>query len=287
VPDIDVKALIRSTAAELAAVGIDSGEAEAELILCDLLDCDRVHLYLDGSQIINDDILRQFLATIEMRKTRRPLQYLLGSAWFYGRKFLVDQSVMVPCPETELLVETALRIARHISAETIRVLDVGTGSGVVAITLQAERPELNITATDISASALRTAKRNAECLVPDSGITFVQSHIFEALARRTPFHIIVTNPPYIAEPDRETLPPEVLADPPQALFAGADGLDIIRKLIAEAPDHLTRPGHLLFEIGYNQAQAVFELVQDDSRYDTCMLLKDLNDIDRVVICRVQ
>jgi release factor glutamine methyltransferase len=194
---------------------------------------------------------------------------------------------MVPTPETELLVETTLRIARQFPDQSTRVLDIGTGSGVIAITLSLECPQLKVYATDLSGSALKTAKQNAGRLAPEYPLAFLQSNLFEGLSMMEPFQIIVSNPPYIAEPDRGTLPPEVLADPPCALFAGEEGLDIIRQLISKAPDHLARPGYLLFEIGYNQSRPVFDLVQSDGRYVACTLLKDLNDIDRVVVCKVE
>jgi len=283
---INLNKLIADTARRLREVGIDSGEAEAELILCDILDVDRLHLYLHGPSILNEDDLKKYEQIVAKRLTRYPLQYILGSAWFFGRKFTVNEDVMVPCPETELLLDSVLRGARHCASDPVKLLDIGTGSGVVAISARLENPTLAVTASDISPKALIVAKNNAEKFEVGQTIRFVQSDLFASFDQGERFDIIASNPPYIAEPDYADLPPEVLADPKISLTSGPKGLDIIRQLIRTAPDYLERPGHLMFEIGYDQAETIFDLVDSDNRYVDCSLFKDMSDIDRVVVCRV-
>lgn len=283
---VNLNILISGTSRKLAAVGIDAAVAEVELILCDLLDVDRLRLYLDGSTLINDRVLKKFDAIVSKRLTRYPLQFILGSTWFYGRKFLVNEDVMAPCPETELLLVSILRAVRFCKSDPVRLLDVGVGAGVVALSAKLEKPELVVTAIDISEEALQVARVNAERFGISDSIRFIRSDLFQGIDSGERFDIIASNPPYIAEDEYDDLPPEVKADPKISLLAGPGGLDVIEPLIGRSPDYLSRPGYLIFEIGDNQADAVFEMVKADGRYCDCSLLKDLNDIDRIVICRV-
>ncbi len=286
-PKVNINSLISKAAEKLQSVGIETGAAEAEIILCELLEVDRLELYLRGPSLIDDELTAKFNGIIQKRLTRYPLQYILGSVWFFGRKFLVDESVMVPCPETELLLDSVLRAARQLASDPVRLLDVGTGSGVVAISTKLENENLDVTASDISAQSLDVARQNAARFDVEDKIRFIESDLFEALDKSEKFDIIASNPPYIADGEYESLPPEVKADPKKSLLAGEKGLDVIERLIRFAPDHLCSPGFLIFEIGYDQSQELFEIVGSDSRYTDCSLLRDLNDIDRVFICRVQ
>ncbi len=284
---VNINTLIAEAGKKLQEVGIEAGPTEAELILEDLLDIDRLHLYLDGPLLINDAILKKFDAIIAKRLTRYPLQYILGNAWFYGRKFLVNEDVMVPTPETELLLISLLRAVRFCESDPVRVLDMGTGSGIVAVSAKLENPDLDITAVDISADALHVATVNAGRFGVAESIRFVKSDLFENIDPAERFDIIASNPPYITSGDYDGLEPEVLADPKVSLVSGPKGLDIITRLVSESPDYLNRPGFLMFEIGFDQAEVVFSMVKDDGRYNDCSLFKDLSDIDRLVVCKVQ
>ncbi|MDD4051882.1 MAG: peptide chain release factor N(5)-glutamine methyltransferase [candidate division Zixibacteria bacterium] len=286
-PARNLNTLIADAARKLEAVGIESGAAEAEYILCELLDFDRLHLYLHGPSLIDDDLIERFDAVVTKRLTRYPLQYILGVAWFFGRKFIVNEAVMVPTPETELLLDSLLRAARRCRSHPVSVLDVGVGSGVLSVSAALENPELDITALDISEAALGVARQNAERLEAVERIGFIQSDLFAGLKPGQQFDIIASNPPYIADGEYAGLPPEVKADPRISLLGGPKGMDIIDRLIKEGPEYLKRPGYLMFEIGYDQAEDVFASVQADSHYVDCTLLKDLNDIDRVIIGRVE
>ncbi len=284
---VNVNALIAETGKKLREVGIEAGQAEAELILEDLLDVDRLQLYLNGPSLIDETVLKKFHAIVKKRLTRYPLQFILGNAWFYGRKFLVNEDVMIPTPETELLLVSVLRAARFCQSDPVRVLDMGAGSGVVAVSAKLENPDLDITAVDISPDALHVATVNAGRFDVAESIRFMKSDLFEIIDQSERFDIIASNPPYITTGEYDKLEPEVLADPKVSLVSGPKGLDIITRLVSESPGYLTRPGFLMFEIGFDQADEVFSMVKSDGRYVDCSLFKDLSDIDRLVVCKVQ
>lgn len=284
-------AFIAEHALKLRAVGIDQAEAEIELILCHLLNIGRLELVLHGTERLDNGLLERFHEIIEKRITRYPLQYILGKCWFYGRKFAVTPAVMVPTPETELLCDSAVGFARAKGYRKVRVVDLGVGSGVVAVTVALELKqngiEPSVVALDISNDAIAVAKANAEKLGAANLIEFRHSDFFASLNADEKFDLILSNPPYIAEHEYEGLPPEVLADPKIALTSGHDGLDAVKHLLREAPHYLADNGRIMFEIGYDQAETVMKLVADDHRFEAVTIFKDLADIDRVVIvsCR--
>ncbi|MFQ5453500.1 MAG: peptide chain release factor N(5)-glutamine methyltransferase, partial [Candidatus Zixiibacteriota bacterium] len=267
----------------LIDVGIERGNVEIEIILCYLLDVERLELYLHGERLINDSVLKRFDEIIEKRLTRYPLQYILEEAWFYGRKFFVSPAVMVPTPETEMLCEAAIGFIKHKEYLKPKILDLGVGSGVISITLAKELPNCSITALDISEKAIEVAKRNAIELDALDKIQFLQSDYFTQLPGDNTFDIILANPPYISDEEYKELPPEVLADPKISLTSGIEGLDAIKLILNEAPPYLAAGGRLMFEIGYNQAERVTELTGCDVRYKSIVIIKYLNDIDRVII----
>jgi len=274
---------ITSKATLLEKAGIEQGKAEIEIILCHLLNVDRLKLYLEGATLLNEDIKSKFEVIFNKRLVRYPLQYLLGEAWFYGRRFFVSEAVMVPTPETEILCLKAINFIHEKGIKKPRILDLGTGSGVIAITLALELGEVAMLAVDITPEALTVAKKNADLLGVMNKIEWRLSDLFTALKSGERFELICSNPPYITNADYEKLPPEVLADPKIALIAGDRGLDIIEKIIRQAPDFLCAKGRIIFEIGYNQAGWVKEMVDGDRRYHSIEIIKDLNNIDRVVI----
>lgn len=274
---------ISEKAQRLIDAGIDQGGAEIEIILCYLLKCDRLKLHLEGPQLIGETVIRQLDEIIARRAERYPLQYILGEAWFYGRRFAVNPDVMVPTPETEGLVESALRFVKAARLERPRILDLGTGSGVIAVTLACELPAPTVVALDVSDRALAVARENASALGCADRIEFRQSDFFDAVHADETFHLILSNPPYITEEDYKALPPEVLADPKLALTSGVTGLEAVKVILENAPNHLAPSGRIMFEIGYNQAEQVQQLTAEDERYKTIVIMKDLNNIDRVVI----
>jgi len=275
--------LIAKSSQKLEDAGIDQGLAEVEIILCNILNVERLQLYLDGEQLLNNDILDKFNQIVEKRVTRYPLQYILKEAWFYGRSFFVSPAVMVPTPETEILCESAMRFIRCKDIACPRILDIGVGSGVISVTLANELSDCSIVSLDISNEAIDIAKKNAEKLGGREKIEFRQSDFFSALKSDEKFDLILSNPPYISHEEYTDLPPEVLADPKVSLVAENDGLSAIESLVKDAPNFLNNDGRLMFEIGYNQAERVSKLTETDHRYKSIVQLKDLNDIDRVVI----
>ena len=275
--------LITEKAKVLEDVGIDQGHAEIEIVLCHLLKCDRMNLFLSGALLINDDLLSRLEDIVKRRATRYPLQYILEESWFYGRRFFVSPAVMIPTPETELLCKTAIRFVKKADLKKPRILDMGVGSGVISVTIAKELADCQIVAVDISPDAIEVAKRNARDLGTADKIEFRQSNLFEAITDDEKFDLILSNPPYISDEEYKTLPPEVLADPKIALTSGEEGLDAVKLVLRDAPNYLAGGGRLMFEIGYNQAERVQEVTATDDRYRSIVILKDLNDIDRVVL----
>ncbi len=267
----------------LEAVGIDQGSAEVELILCHLLGVGRLELVLHGLEKMTPELFARFDQIIAERSTRYPLQYILGESWFYGRKFKVTPAVMAPTPETELLCEAAIGFASKNKWKSPRVLDVGVGSGVISLTTAGEIAGATVLALDISTDALAVASHNAVSLGFDGRVEFRPSNLFSAVRADERFDLILSNPPYIAEPDYAGLPPEVLADPKVAMTSGPEGLDAIRIILRDAPSFLNPGGRIMFEIGYDQADKVTSLTGQDNRYTSISILRDLSDIDRVVI----
>lgn len=276
---------IKDAEVRLRQAGIDSPAAEVELVLLYLLDIERIDLYLHGDRLINDEILKKFHKIIDKRATRYPLQYILKEAWFYGRKFFVGPDVMIPTPETELLCETALHFLKYRKLEMARVLDLGVGSGVISVTIAAEYDKVNITAVDISEGALKIAQKNAAAFDMSQKISFVCSDLFDALNADQKFDLIISNPPYISDGEYDGLPPEVLADPKVSLVSGSEGMDIINRITKRAPDYLAEGGAVMFEISYDQAEKISKAIQQDGRYKSYSILKDLNNIDRIVFLK--
>jgi len=267
----------------LENAGIERGKGEIETILCSLLQINRLELYLHGERLINQSVLTKLDDIINKRLTRYPLQLILREAWFYGRKFYVSPEVMVPTPETEILCETAMGFIKKKKYDQPKILDLGVGSGVISITLAKELKDCFISAVDISSAALKIAQKNAHNLNAEDKIKFLQSDYFQNIPSGETFDLILANPPYISDEEYEHLPPEVLADPKISLTAGPEGLDNIKTIVHDAPDYLSPGGRLMFEIGYNQAEKVAQLTEADNRYRAIVIIKDLNDIDRVVI----
>ncbi|UCG63005.1 MAG: peptide chain release factor N(5)-glutamine methyltransferase [Candidatus Zixiibacteriota bacterium] len=267
----------------LENTGIQQGKAEVELILCHLLDIDRLQLYLHGETLIDKSVLDRFDKIFTRRLKREPLQYILEESWFYGRKFFVSPAVMVPTPETEVLCEAAIRFVKSKPYSKPSIIDLGVGSGVISITMAKELDDCEITAVDISEAAIEIARRNAIALEASDKIHFLHSDYFDNIPVDARYDLILSNPPYISAEEYKTLPPEVLADPRLSLLSGKEGLDAIKRIVKQAPDYLAACGRVMFEIGYNQADRVTEFTEKDDRYKSIVILKDLNDVDRVVI----
>lgn len=241
--------LLHWTQSYFGQKGIDAPRLTAELLLAHALGCDRVRLYLDFDKPLGEPELTAFRELVRRRAEREPTAYLLGRRDFYEHTFQVDARVLVPRPETELVVEAALS-ALASSPEGGRALDLCTGSGAIAISLALARPGAQVTATDLSEDALAVARENATRLGA-AGVTFLAGDLYAALAPPSPetrFDVIVSNPPYVPRGELDTLAPEVRREPRLALDGGGDGLAISRRIAAEAPAHLRPGGTLVLEM---------------------------------------
>lgn len=261
--------LIRWTTDFFKKKGIPNPRLDAELLLAHVLKCPRIELYTDHDRRIADKDLAKYRAFVERRAKREPLQYILKETEFWGLKITVTPDVLIPRPETELLVEEAIKIVgagfsrpgREDRAPTgIQILDIGTGSGSIAVALAKELPKAKVIATDISKEALALARENAEMNGVIDRIDFILADLapwkrFQAEDRL--FDLIVSNPPYIATNDFPTLQPEVRDfEPRRALDGGPDGFSMIRTILKEAPAFLRPGGFLLMELGENQGEKI-------------------------------
>ena len=235
--------LLNWTQGFFAQKGVDAPRLTAELLLAHALRCDRVRLYLDFDKPLGDPELAAFRELVRRRAEREPTAYLVGQRDFYGRPFAVDARVLVPRPETELVLEAALAA---LPADG-RALDLCTGSGVLAVTLALERAGAQVTATDVSADALAVARSNAAALGA-TGVELLQGDLYAPVPEGARFDVIVSNPPYVPRGELDTLPPEVRREPRLALDGGDDGLAITRRIVAGAPARLLPGGTLVLEM---------------------------------------
>ncbi|GIO26842.1 peptide chain release factor N(5)-glutamine methyltransferase [Ornithinibacillus bavariensis] len=257
----------------------------ADLLLQHHLGVSRTQFYARMRDEIPNEIVEKFHADIEDHvKTGVPIQHLTGYEHFYGRKFSVNSHVLIPRPETEELVQ---HVINHLPEnESITIVDVGTGSGVIAITLALEVPNAKIIATDISEEALRTARANARNL--QANITFLQGNFLEpVIDKNIKADIVVSNPPYISEAEREELSDTVVNhDPELALFAAENGLAAYQKICSQLPQVILPNGSVAFEIGYLQGEAVQALIKEKFPKSTTNIIKDINGKDRIVFAQL-
>ena len=248
--------VLRGTERYLADRGVENARLNAEHLLAHALGLKRMELYLQFDRPLTESERAPLRDLVKRRGAREPLQHVLGTAEFHGRTFACDKRALVPRPETEQLVELALEMAKDKPAATI--LDIGTGSGVIALTIALELPSATLHATDLSPDALALAAENAARHALTDRIVFHQADLLPPDDAR--FDLIIANLPYIPAEEIASLSPEVRHDPASALDGGADGLDLIRRLIDTAPDRLAPGGALLLEIGLGQADAVNTLL---------------------------
>ncbi len=260
----------------LMSKGVENSRLEAEWMLCAATGLDRVGLYLNYDKPLSADELASYRSMVARRAKREPLQHILGSQEFCGLDFEVTADVLIPRHDTEVLVLQALALM----PDARSILDIGTGSGCIAVSLAAKFPAAAVTATDISDAALEVARRNV--LKHSVTVELLHGSLFEPLAKRT-FDLIVSNPPYIPTVDLAGLEPEVREyDPLAALDGGVDGLDFYRKIIPQAHLHLNRSGWLLLEAGCGQAADLIRICNATGAYSEPLTFKDPGGIERVV-----
>lgn len=276
---------LREAAAVLQDAGVPEARRDASSLLAFVLAKDRTFLIAHAEDALADGILARFQETVQRRAVGEPLQYITGVQDFFGREFRVTPDVLIPRPETELLVEAAIEVSGGRDASAF-VCDVGTGSGCIAVTLLCEMAKARAVAVDKSPAALATAKLNAQNHSVADRAEFLVSDCFNALDPRLyRFDLVVSNPPYVSASMLPGLQREVRDhEPLVALSPGADGLTVIRRLIKETPDFLEPDGHLLMEIGFDQGEAVKNLV-DESFWHLVDIKPDLQGIPRIVVLR--
>lgn len=280
-----VRRVLKWTTAHLDGKGCESPRLDAEVLLAHARGCERVELYIRFTEVVTDTQRAEMREMVQRRANLEPVAYLVGHREFFGLDFRVTSDVLIPRPDTETLVMEALEAARTVAQP--RILEIGTGSGCVAITCAARTPTAEITAVDICDRALAVARENAGKHKVGERVRFLEGDLFTPLEADERFDIVVSNPPYIRDDEAETIQPDVgRHEPSLALFSGADGLDVIRRLVSETPDYLVGGGRLFFEIAPEQSDAVQGLLSATGRYDEIRFIKDLAGAIRVAASRV-
>ena len=271
--------VLQATTAYLKKHNVENSRLNAEHLMAHALGRKRIELYLDFERELTETELGPLRELVKRRSEGKPLQHLLGNVEFCGLTFLCDRRAMVPRPETEQLVEL---VESRIENRESRIVDVGTGSGVIAISLAAKFPGAKILAIDISDDALALAQENAAMLNLKDRVQFLKSRLLENVEGA--FDLIVANLPYISTQDRRTLSREVLHDPEVALFAGKRGDELVRELIDQAPTRLHPGGRLALEIGLGQSETLLSALAEKNYRDICSK-NDYNGVTRFIFAR--
>ena len=277
---------IQKTADFLAKKGVESARLNAELLLAHQLKLPRMKLYLNFDRVLTAPETDGLRELVRRRAAREPLQHITGSTSFCGLEIAVSRHALVPRPETELLAELGWKFLRTRQSSFVTALDFGTGTGCIAIALAANCPNTKITAIDVSPDALVLAKQNAEQNKAAGQIEFFQGNGFTALAEKVQFDLIISNPPYIAAAEIETLQPEVRDfDPRLALDGGADGLDFYRRLAVEAKPFLKSDGKVMVEFGEGQADAIRKIFEAE-KWIVEAVKEDYSQRARILVARL-
>jgi len=268
----------------LAQLGSESPRLDAEVLLAESLGCQRIELYTTFDSVPGERVRAAFRDLVRRRAEGRPVAYLVGRREFYSLSFRVTPDVLIPRPETEFLVVALLDLARQRPADReIAICDVGTGSGIIAVAAAKHLPSARVTAVDKSAAALAVARRNAAEHGVAERVELIESDLFAAVPPERRFDFVVSNPPYVAEAEIESLPRDVREfEPREALVAGPSGVEVIQSLIPQAAERLNPGGHLLVEISPPLHDAVQSLLQADARFEPGPTVKDLARLARVV-----
>lgn len=287
----------------LMQAGVMNPKADAEELYMHLMGVDKTRIFMDRDKPVDIEIRKQYFELIDRRKKREPLQYIVGTQNFMGMDFIVNEKVLIPRPETEQVVERALKIILNkkksiderrderdfigkISPRRIwKVLDLCCGCGAIGVTVAKRCMNARVTATDISKEAIVTAEKNAAKF--RAKVEFYCGDVFEPVRKKS-YDIIISNPPYIKSYMIPVLQEEIKTfEPLSALDGGEDGLDFYRCIISEAPAHLKRRGVLIMETGHDQGHETKALVEKNAAYSQCMVIKDLNGYDRILIATVK
>jgi release factor glutamine methyltransferase len=270
----------------LQAAGIDSARLDAEVLMCHALQVKKSPLYVNLDEQLEDSARHRFIDFLIRRLRREPVAYITARQEFWSLDLLVTPVVLIPRPETERLVEISLECAGAFHRDLpLRIRDIGTGSGAVAITLAKELPRAQVLATDISAAALEIARHNAARHGVADRIQFRASNLFDSIRERE-FHLIVSNPPYVSSGELVAVAPEIrMWEPRIALDGGLDGLDYYRGIVAQGFRHLLPGGALIMEVGAAMARAVGELLSAAGNYTPSRVYQDYGRKDRVIVAQ--
>lgn len=303
--------VINKTTDYLRERGVEGPRLNAELLIAHLLKMDRIGLYLNYGRPMEEGELKTLRELVKRRARREPLQYITGRQWFWSAEFKVNADVLIPRPETEILVEEAIKIVLRGQGSGVGgqkpkktrdqqpktgenwpltpdsrplILDLCTGSGCIAITLAKELPNSKVYAVDSSEAALQVARENVEAHGVEDRITFLKGDLYQPLVgQEGGFALIISNPPYIRSGDIKRLQPEIKDyEPLLALDGGEDGLEVIRRIIRESPPYLEKGGWLILEVGMGQAKEVVALIEETGVYNSPSIINDYSGIKRVV-----
>ncbi|MEQ1604025.1 MAG: peptide chain release factor N(5)-glutamine methyltransferase [Pyrinomonadaceae bacterium] len=270
-------------ATKLEASGIDDARREASSLMAFVLAKSSAFIFAHPEYELTTEELKAFDSVLERRAAREPFHYIVGKKEFYALEFAVAPGVLIPRPETELLVEEAINILSEL--RNPRIFEIGVGSGCISISILHNIPLATAFGVDISEIALEIAAKNAEYHKVADRLTLQHGDVYQGVEGK--FDLIVSNPPYIPDSDLALLQQEVRSfEPHSALFGGDDGLDIVRRIIADAPKFLEKGGHILIEIGFTQAARVIELY-DDAIWCECGFIRDLQGIERIAKARLR
>lgn len=276
-----INQLLEGSKQELIKNNIEDAGMVARILLQYVFNMTRTELLRKDTQEVEEEQKKQYQKLLQQIIEGKPLQYIIKQQEFYGLPFYVDENVLIPQPDTEILVEEVLHIATKENKKEI--LDLGTGSGCIGISLARYLKNARITVSDVSKKALEIAEKNSKRNQVIEKITFVSSNLFEKIEKT--FDIIVSNPPYIETNVIPTLSKQVQQEPHIALDGGKDGLSFYRIILNEAPKYLTEKGYLCMEIGYDQREKVMELAQKTGNYKKVEAKQDLSGNDRIIVCQ--
>jgi len=278
---ITVLEAIKLSTEYLDKKGVELPRANAEILLAEILKCKRLELYLSFEKPLNEKELNQYREFIRQRGSRIPLQYITGHVEFFGMEFIVNHNVLIPRPETELLVEKI--ILENNKSTEFRILDIGIGSGNISVVLAKHLPNARVTGIDISESAINTAKQNAGLNLITDNLEIIRFDIFnDDLSQLNKYDIIVSNPPYISQEDYKELEPELKFHEPRiALTDGNNGFTFYKKIINSAAQLLYPGGKIYFEVGKDQHAKIFKILLENN-FRNVHFLKDYSGIERII-----
>lgn len=275
--------MILWSAGYLKEKGVEEGRLDAEHLLADALDTTRLQLYLEFDRPLMEEELDAFRTRLRRRARREPLQHILGRTGFRELELRTDARALIPRPETEELVEAVLEWARSSGEEALTALDLGTGTGAIALSLALEGPFRKVVAVDASADALELARENLEAGGPGAEVELREGSLFEPVGEGEVFDVIVSNPPYVSEPEASSLEPEVADwEPAAALVAGPTGMEVILRIGEGAGRHLRTGGLLALEVGLGQAGPTTEALGETGVWTDVQIRRDLQGRERIV-----